>query len=511
MEALLVSAVPMVIAIDLSDDFAQARRAVAAECVQLRVNDSFAWDLITPTLRNAEVLRSRRPWPLGVTVTGESCSAAEESASSSSSEIARSGELLTLEICALDGRFRWHFDSSRFAPKQIDCMTQHLHNLLCAVMADAQQPVGRSGLLSSDDRTYLLEELNQTAAPYPSDRCIHELFEAQVRKTPDAVAVVHADARLKYRELNARANRLAHHLIALGVKPGDRVAIVLDRCIALVVAQLAVLKAGGVYVPIDRGVPVGRQSWIMTDCAVRLVLVGDENDGRFEIAIPILAIEPIMAGTGCSTDPGLALTADAPAYVMYTSGSTGLPKAVVVPHRAVNRLVINNGYAEFTSSDRVAWVGNPAFSISTLEVWAALLHGSSLIVIPHTAVLQPEVLRTLVRRHRITVLHLTAGLFSQSVDELGPVLASLRFLLVGGGSVDVAAVARVLSQSRPQHLLHCYGSTETSTFATVCEITAIDQTVRRLPIGRPIANTRIYLLDGHGAPVQFGAVGELYV
>ncbi|WP_208830925.1 amino acid adenylation domain-containing protein, partial [Bradyrhizobium neotropicale] len=390
-------------------------------------------------------------------------------------------------------------------------MTQHLHNLLCAVRADAQQPVGRIGLLSSDERSYLLEELNRTAAPYPSDRCIHELFEAQMRKTPDTVAVVHAEARLSYGELNTRANRLAHHLIALGVKPGDRVAIVLDRCIALVVAQLAVLKAGGVYVPIDRGVPVGRQSWIMTDCAVRLVLVGDENEGRLEIAIPILAIEPILAGTGCSTDPGLALTAEAPAYVMYTSGSTGLPKAVVVPHRAVNRLVINNGYAEFTSSDRVAWVGNPAFSISTLEVWAPLLHGSSLIVIPHIAVLQPEVLRTLVRQHRITVLHLTAGLFSQSVDELGPVLASLRFLLVGGGAVDVAAVARVLNQSRPQHLLHCYGSTETSTFATVCEITAIDETVRRLPIGRPIANMRVYLLDIHGEPVPFGAVGELYI
>ncbi|MEX3860226.1 amino acid adenylation domain-containing protein, partial [Paraburkholderia sp. BR10923] len=513
LEVLVASVVPMAITIDLDNNFAEARTAVAAEFAQLNAQDTFARDLIArcPTLSGVEALRLRRPWPVGVTVTGESCSAAEESVSSSSSEIARSGELVTLEICALDGSFRWHFDASRLEPNQIERMTQHLQNLLCAVMTDAQQSLGCIGLLSSDERTCLLEDLNRTATPYPSDRCIHELFEAQVRKTPDAVAVVHADARLKYGELNARANRLAYHLIALGVKPGERVAIVLDRGIALVVAQLAVLKAGGVYVPIDRGGPVGRRSWIMTDCAVRLILVGDENEGGLEIPIPILAIDPIMAGTGCSTDPGLALTAEAPAYVMYTSGSTGLPKAVVVPHRAVNRLVINNGYAEFTSSDRVAWVGNPAFSISTLEVWAPLLHGSSLIVIPHTAVLQPEVLRILVRRHRITVLHLTAGLFSRSVDELGPVLASLRFLLVGGGAVDAAAVARVLSQSRPQHLLHCYGSTETSTFATVCEITAIDQTVRRLPIGRPIANTRVYLLDGHGAPVPFGAVGELYV
>ncbi|WFU85657.1 non-ribosomal peptide synthase/polyketide synthase [Bradyrhizobium sp. CIAT3101] len=513
LEVLVASVVPMAITIDLDNNFAEARTAVAAEFAQLNAQDTFARDLIArcPSLRDVEALRLRRPWPVGVTVTEESCSAAEESVSSSSSEIARSGELVTLEICALDGSFRWHFDASRLESNQIERMTQHLQNLLCAVMTDAQQSLRCIGLLSSDERTYLLEELNPTATPYPSERCIHELFEAQVRKAPDAVAVVHADARLKYGELNTRANRLAYQLIAHGMKPGDRVAIVLDRGIALVVAQLAVLKAGGLYVPIDRGVPVGRQSWIMTDCAVRLILVGDENEGGFEIPIPILAIEPIMAGTGCSTDPGLALTAEAPAYVMYTSGSTGLPKAVVVPHRAVNRLVINNGYAEFTSSDRVAWVGNPAFSISTLEVWAPLLHGSSLTVIPHTAVLQPEVLRTLVRRHRITVLHLTAGLFSRSVDELGPVLASLRFLLVGGGAVDAAAVARVLSQSRPQHLLHCYGSTETSTFATVCEITAIDQTVRRLPIGRPIANTRVYLLDGHGAPVPFGAAGELYI
>ncbi|MER8931341.1 AMP-binding protein, partial [Mesorhizobium sp. M0859] len=123
----------------------------------------------------------------------------------------------------------------------------------------------------------------------------------------------------------------------------------------------------------------------------------------------------------------------------------------------------------------------------------------------------PEVLRRLVQQHGITVLHLTAGLFSQSADNLGPALASLRLLLVGGDAVDVAAVARVLRGSRPQHLLHCYGPTETTTFATVCEVTAIDETFRRIPIGRPIANTRVYLLDGHGAPVPFGAVGELYI
>ncbi|MFB9984886.1 AMP-binding protein, partial [Mesorhizobium kowhaii] len=373
-------------------------------------------------------------------------------------------------------------------------------------------PVRELDILPAAERRYLLEELNRTEAEYPSDLCLHELFEQQVRRTPEAVAVVHDDERVSYGELNARANRLAHHLIGLGVKPGDRIATMLDRSVALVVAQLAILKAGGVYVPIDRALPPARQEWLIADCAARLVLSESGGDDLVEATIPVLPIEPLMTGTGSSPDPGLVLSAEAAAYVMYTSGSTGLPKGVVVPHRAVNRLVINNGYAQFGSNDRVAWVGNPAFDISTLEVWAPLLHGSSLIVIPYTDALQPEVLRSLVQQHRIRVLHLTAGLFSQSADDLGPVLASLRLLLVGGDAVDVTAVARVLSQNGPQHLLHCYGPTETTTFATVCEITAIDATSRRrLPIGRPIANTRVYLLDAHGQPVPFGAVGELYI
>lgn len=273
-EVLLASAVPMVIAIDLSDDFAQVRRAVAAECVQLRENNSFAWDLIArcPTLRDAEVLRSRRPWPVGVTVTGVSCSAAQNSASSLSSETARSGELLTLEICTPDGGFRWHFDSSRFAPKHIDCMTQHLHNLLYAVMANAEQPVGRIGLLSSEERSNLLEELNRTAAPYPSEQCIHELFEAQVGKAPEAVAVVYQDQRLSYGELNARANKLAHHLIALGVRPDQPVAICLERSIAMVVGLLAILKAGGAYLPLDPAYPSARLRQVLKDAATHLLL-----------------------------------------------------------------------------------------------------------------------------------------------------------------------------------------------------------------------------------------------
>ncbi|MBB5429851.1 amino acid adenylation domain-containing protein, partial [Paraburkholderia sp. JPY158] len=348
-----------------------------------------------------------------------------------------------------------------------------------------------------------------TEAAYPSERCIHELFEAQVRRAPEAVALVHENERLSYGELNARANRLAHHLIALGVRPGDRIATVLDRSVALVVAQLAILKTGGVYVPIDRGLPSARQEWLFADCAARLVLGQIDGDKLVEATIPVLAIEPLIVGTGCSSDPRLALTAEAAAYVMYTSGSTGLPKGVLVPHRAVNRLVINNAYAKIEAGDRVAWAGNPAFDASTFEVWAPLLNGGCIVAMQ--AVADPSSFARALKQHRVTSLFLTTALFNQFTSSIAPTLAQLKYLLCGGEPNDLRSFLRLLKEEGPVRLVHCYGPTETTSFATVYEINLSNETLRRIPIGRPISNTRVYLLDGHGAPVPFGAVGELYI
>ncbi|NEI96235.1 AMP-binding protein, partial [Rhizobium leguminosarum] len=225
-EVLIASVVPMEVTIDLAHDFEEVRKAVAAECARLSEHASFARDLIArcPTLRGVEALRSHQPWPIGITITTDSCSVAGDLTTSQSAGSAPCGDLLTFEVCTQDGSFRWHFDASRLAPEQIDRMTQHLQTLLYGVTADAGQPVRNLDILPAAERTYLLEDLNRTAADYPSERCIHELFEQQVRRAPEAVALVHEDEELSYGELNARANRLAHHLIALGVRPDQPVA-----------------------------------------------------------------------------------------------------------------------------------------------------------------------------------------------------------------------------------------------------------------------------------------------
>ncbi|WP_172402092.1 AMP-binding protein, partial [Ensifer aridi] len=384
-EALIASVVPMEVTIDLTHDFAAVRRAVAAEWDRLKEHDSFARDLIAryPTLRTMKALLSRRPWPIGITITANSCSAAGDLPSSQSAGAPRCGEVLTFEVCALDGSFRWHFDANRLAPKQIDRMAQHLQNLLSGAIADAEQPVGRIDILPAEERRYLLEELNRTDADYPSDLCVHELFEAQVRRTPDAVAVVHEDEELSYGALNAEANRLAHHLIALGVKPDQPVAICVERSPAMVVGLLAILKAGGAYLPLDPAYPCARLNQVLDDAAPRLMLcdaAGREALGAEAIAsltvIDLSDGELSWAGQPADDpDPrALGLTSSHLAYIIYTSGSTGTPKGVMVEHRGMTNYLswARETYAPISSS---VVSSSLAFDATVNSLFAPLVSG----------------------------------------------------------------------------------------------------------------------------------------
>ncbi|HKQ72654.1 MAG TPA: amino acid adenylation domain-containing protein, partial [Blastocatellia bacterium] len=383
--------------------------------------------------------------------------------------------------------------------------------LLEAMASDEGQYVDRLPLLGEAERRQVLEEWNATDADYPKEKCVHELFEAQAKKRPDAVALTHGEESLSYAELNARANRFARRLRDLGVEPETYVAILLERSIDLVVAQLATLKLGAAYAPIDPTFPRERQVFMAFNCAARVVITTrsatlPEDLSRLRVDIDDLSLSDVAV-----SNLNIPSNSQMTACVMYTSGSTGNPKGAMVNHRGIERLVLNCGYADFNESDRMAFAANPAFDASTLEVWGALLNGASVVVIDREAFLNPGSFSRALEQYGVTALFLTTAIFNQYAEAIPEALARLRLLLTGGERSDPSSFARMLKQSGPQYLIHCYGPTETATLAITQEVKEVSDDEKTIPLGRPINNTRIYVLDADGQPAPIGVVGELYI
>ncbi|POA48980.1 non-ribosomal peptide synthetase [Pseudomonas sp. MPR-ANC1] len=388
-----------------------------------------------------------------------------------------------------------------------DYLQTALHNLVTALELHPTTPLQQVSILSPSERQRVLVGFNITGRDYPREHTVQRLFEAQAALRPQALAAVQGRQQLSYEELNRRANRLAHHLIGFGVQPGHSVATLLERSLDLLVCILAINKCAAVYVPLDINAPAERQSFMVQDS--RAVLLLTQSDASVEYSVRRLDLDTLMLEEYPAHNPNLPQSAESLAYIMYTSGSTGAPKGVLVPHRAVTRLVINNGYADFNGGDRVAFASNPAFDASTLEVWAPLLNGGAVVVIGQDDVLSRESFLNVLLTQAVNVLWLTAGLFHQYADDLMPVFRRLRYLLVGGDVLDPAVIARVLRDGAPQHLLNGYGPTEATTFTTTHEIRAVE--TGSIAIGRPIGNARCYVLDARQQPLPVGAVGELFI
>ncbi|TDC42933.1 non-ribosomal peptide synthetase [Micromonospora sp. KC213] len=340
---------------------------------------------------------------------------------------------------------------------------------------------------------------------------VHELFAEQVGRTPDAVAVVAGDRRLTYRELDERANRLAHRLIALGVRPQQPVAVLTERTAELVVALLGVLKAGAWYLPLHAAYPRERMGWIL-DQAGSPPLLADTATQRRGLpeggTVLLVDADAELAGMP-STDPALPTDPEDIAYVMYTSGSTGDPKGVAIPQRAVTRLIRDEAW----SGDRhlrVLMVAPYAFQVSSYELWVPLTRGGQVVVGP-SADLDVATLRRLVDTHRITAVHLTAGLFRVVADEAPDCLAGVREVMTGGDVIAPRAVQRVLDACPGLVVRAMYGSTESTLFTTHSPMAAPFSPGPTVPVGRPMDGIRVYVLDESLTEVAEGEVGELYV
>ena len=420
---------------------------------------------------------------------------------------------LTLSLAEDGGRIvgELEYATALFDKATIERHVGYLTRLLEAMAADETRAIDRLPLLDEAERHRALIEWNATEADAPLDKCVHELVEAQAALTPDAIAVVHNDARRTYAELDAEATRLARRLRTLGVKPCDRVAIALERSIGLVIAPLAVLKCGAAYVPLDETAPPQRRAFMIEDCEARVVVTAAGAVAPEAAGVTRVDLDSTTLTGAERRDWDPSVDAEAMAYVMYTSGSAGQPKGVMAPHRAIVRLALNNGYLDFQPTDRVALASNPAFDASTMEVWATLINGGCVVVIDHATLIDPQRFGRRLDEHSVSVLWLTAGVFHQYADALAGSFGRLRALITGGDVVDPHIAARALERSPPRRLLNGYGPTETTTFAATHHIREIAPSATRIPIGRPISNTRIYILDRYREPVPVGAAGEIHI
>ena len=422
---------------------------------------------------------------------------------------------LALHLYEVPGGLRGEFEyaTDLFDRETILRMAEHFRVLLDGIVCNPDCRIEHLGLLIQSEHERVLHEFNDTASSIVSDQLIHELFEEQVERTPDALAVVYEGASLTYGELNAKANQMARYLRKQGAQIGEYVPVLMPRCLQLLIAQVAVLKSGSVFVPVDPKSPVERQKFMIQDCGARRILADRADCSELKhTSLQWIHCADAAGAIGELPEGNLRLRMGAPpAYVMYTSGSTGTPKGVIVPHRAVSSLVINSEYAQIETTDCIAHCSNPAFDASTFEIWGALLNGASVLIVPERDVLEAERFEAMLSRHNVTVLWQTTALFNQRAISSPQIFSRLRYLLFGGEVSDPNVVGRVLRDGPPRHLLNMYGPTETTTFATSHLIVSVDGTAQCLPIGRPISNTCIYILDQHLQPVPIGVSGEIYI
>jgi amino acid adenylation domain-containing protein/non-ribosomal peptide synthase protein (TIGR01720 family) len=430
---------------------------------------------------------------------------------------------LTLELDerpeGIIGRFEYNTDL--FEAATISRMIEHFKTLLAGIVANPQARVSELPLLTLRERHQLLVEWNNTTKEYPQDKCIHELFEEQVERSPDAIAVVFEGEQLTYKELNQRANQLVGHLQRLGVGPEVLVGICVERSLEMVVGLLGILKAGGAYVPLDPAYPTERLAYILNDSQVKVLLTQEKFFALLgQIDVPVLSLDTSwgIISQESSENPVSDVKPENLAYVIYTSGSTGNPKGVLINHHNVVRLFAATR-SWFNFSERDVWTlfHSYAFDFSVWEIVGALIYGGKLVVVPYWVSREPEAFYDLLETEKVTVLNQTPSAFRQLIKaeqskETAPNL-NLRLVIFGGEALELQSLLPWFERHGDQlpQLVNMYGITETTVHVTYRPLTRADLNIGSSMIGSPIPDLQVYILDQNLQPVPIGVKGEIHV
>ncbi|HEY2194794.1 MAG TPA: non-ribosomal peptide synthase/polyketide synthase, partial [Actinomycetospora sp.] len=402
------------------------------------------------------------------------------------------------------------YDPALFDLDTVERVAGHLEMLLDGLAAGPDRPIAEVPMLSEAQRRQVVAAWNDTEHDVPAGT-VASLFAEQVRRTPGATAVVDGDVELSYAELDARVDRLAHHLIRLGVGLEDRVGVLLDRSAGLVVAVLAVARAGGAYLPLDLRAPVDRMRLVLAEAEAAVLLTDLSWESTARAAHPGQLVV-VDAAAPPADEPGSPVPDVHPdnlVYAEYTSGSTGMPKGVAVRHRDAVALAFDRRFDD-TAHRRVLLHSPLAFDASTYELWVPLLRGGRVVVLP-PGDLDVDTLGRAISRHRVTALWLTAGLFRVVAQDAPECLAGVREVWTGGDVVPATAVRRVLEACPELVVVDGYGPTETTTFATSYRMSGAGPVPDVVPIGGPLDNMQVYVLDQDLQPVPPRVPGELFI
>ncbi len=405
------------------------------------------------------------------------------------------------------------YSTDLFEAETIARLAGHYVALLTAVAANPDLRLAELPILASWEREQVLDGWNDTATAFPGQNSLHELFEKQVSAKPSRIAVVSDGQRLTYAELNQRANRLARYLVSNGVESGSLVAISMDRSFEMVTAMLATLKAGAAYVPIDPSYPPGRIEFMIADSGAKVLLSRTAAMAKLPVSLQTIAVDRDAQWSMLdAADLPAPFDPERPAYVIYTSGSTGRPKGVVIPHRAIcNHMYWLNAEFPLDAADAVLQRTPSGFDASVWEFYAPLLTGARLVLAPPMQYVDPAVLIETIVTERITTLQMVPSLLRMLMQDAGlRNCTSLKRVFCGGEALSADLVRELMVLLPSVTVCNLYGPTEATIDATYYTCSGRPE-VLNVPIGRPIANTRVYVLDGYGNPVPVGVAGELHI
>ncbi|MEG4517839.1 MULTISPECIES: amino acid adenylation domain-containing protein [unclassified Microcoleus] len=510
---LLCKYLPLQCPVEDELNFSQARQQVELNLNEMyNWQEYFSWEEILENEKNSSF------WPVCFDFQGEPKNYGNSDVSFS---LVRQDaclepfklKLSCLRLCnSLSAEF--HYDSALFGAADIKRLSEHFQALLESTVKNPEVAISQLDILSDRDRHQLLVEFNQTQKDYPTDKCVHHLFEEQADRTPDNIAVVFDNQTINYRELNDRANQLAHHLQNLGVLPETIVGICVDRSLETIVGMLGVLKAGGAYLPIDPTTPIERKALMLEDAQVKVLLVQKRLiESLPKTQVNIVCIDTDIPTTSASYTP--RASSDNLAYVIYTSGSTGTPKGVAIEHRQLlNYLYAIEEKLNLPSGATFATVSTFAADLGNTVIFPALCFGGCLHIISQERATDPEALGEYFRRHSIDCLkivpsHLAALLNSSQPKSILPA----KRLILGGESANWSLIKTLRNLAPSCSVFNHYGPTETTvgvlTYQVEFDKTGCD--FDTVPLGLPIANTQIYILDSYLQPVPIGVPGELYI